>query len=701
MPSPLLAPAAIACDHPVARLAAPPPLLYNRRAMPLRVCAVSFLNSWPLVHPLTGEHLPGAPRFLDPDGQPLFEVHTALPSECARQLEQGECDVALVPVGAYAAHPEWEVVPEVGIGCRGPVLSVVLVAEVPLVDIARVHLDAASRSSALLVQLLLAARGVHPEFVTAPHREGLARVHGRDAALIIGDAALGLSGPHVHDLGNLWQATTGLPFVFAFWAARPGLLTPAHVAALQQARAYGLKHAEDLARAYRQTRLAALSQGGDPTILSENAYANYLRRSIRYSLSTKEREGLVEFLTRAREAGLVHIPGLADDDTIHVRFAGGGESEALRVARQPRPAMQVDELLARAANGGRLDLAEGIFLYENADLNALGAAADHRRQMLHPDGVVTYIIDRNVNYTNICVTRCKFCNFYTPPGAAGGYVLSRETLAEKFRETESLGGVQILLQGGLNPALDLAYYEDLFRWTKQNFKLALHALSPTEIIHIAELADLPIREVLIRLRAAGMDSLPGGGAEILDDEIRTRISPFKNTADEWLAVMREAHDLGMKTTATMVFGFQESSEQLLLHMDRLRRLQDDTHGFTAFITWPFQAEGTRLKLRDDTSPLRYLRIQALARLYLDNIPNLQVSWPTLGPEIGEVALRFGANDFGSIMIEENVVSTAGAHFMMTSAQVETHIRLAGFAPARRNMRYDRLPIAADLPRGPA
>lgn len=665
--------------------------------MPLRVCAVSFLNAWPLVHPLTGEHLPGAPRFLDERGEPLFEVTTALPSECARRLEQGECDVALVPVGAYAAHPEWEVVPEVGIGCRGPVLSVVLVSEVPLEQIARVHLDSASRSSALLVQLLLAARGVHPEFVPAPHREGLARVRGRDAALIIGDAALGLSGPHVHDLGNLWQATTGLPFVFAFWAARPGLLTPAHVAGFQKAREYGLKHAEDLAHAYRQSRLDHLDPGDvtTPPLLSENAYANYLRRSIRYSLSTKEREGLVEFLTRLRDTGLVQIPGLADDDTIHVRFAGGGASEALKVARRPRPAMQVDELLARAAAGGRLDLAEGIFLYENADLNALGAAADQRRQTLHPDGIVTYIVDRNVNYTNVCVTRCKFCNFYTPPGAADGYVLSRETLAQKFRETESLGGVQILLQGGLNPALGLAYYEDLFRWTKQNFKLALHALSPTEIIHIAELEDLPVREILIRLRAAGMDSLPGGGAEILDDEIRTRISPFKNTADEWLAVMREAHALGMKTTATMVFGFQESSEQLLLHMDRLRRLQDDTHGFTAFITWPFQADGTRLKLRDDTSPLRYLRIQALARLYLDNIPNLQVSWPTLGPEIGEVALRFGANDFGSIMIEENVVSTAGAHFMMTSAQVESHIRLAGFAPARRNMRYDRLPAAAD------
>jgi len=650
---------------------------------PLRVCAVSFLNAWPLVHPLTGEHLPGAPRFVDAAGEPLFEVSTALPSECARRLEEGLCDVALVPVAAYAA--QWEVVPEVGIGCRGPVQSVVLVSEVPLEQIARVHLDAASRSSALLVRLILAARGALPEFVVAPHGEGRVRVRGRDAALIIGDAALGLTGPHVHDLGNLWQAMTGLPFVFAFWAARPGLLTPAHVLALQQARAYGLKHAEDLARAYRSARLAA---GQDA--LSENAYANYLRRSIRYSLSTKEREGLVEFLTRARDAQLATIPGLAADDTIHVRFAGMAAPEALRVAREPRPPMQIEALLERAASGGRLDLAEGIFLYENAALTDLGAAADRRRRALHPDGVVTYIVDRNVNYTNICVTRCKFCNFYTPPGAAGGYVLSRETLAEKFRETEALGGVQILLQGGLNPELGLAYYEDLFRWTKQNFSLALHALSPTEILHIAELEDLPVREILLRLRAAGMDSLPGGGAEILDDDIRIRISPFKNTADEWLHVMREAHALGMKTTATMVFGFQETSEQLLLHMDRLRSLQDDTGGFTAFITWPFQAEGTRLKLRDDTSPLRYLRIQALARLYLDNIPNIQVSWPTLGPEIGEVALRFGANDFGSIMIEENVVSTAGAHFMMTSAQVEAHIRLAGFAPARRNMRYDRI-----------
>lgn len=660
---------------------------------PLRACAVSFLNAWPLVQPLVGELLPRERIPRGASGDPLFDVSLVLPSECARRLERGDCDLALLPVAAVAAHPEWEVVPEVGIGCRGPVQTVVLISDVPLEQIERVWLDAASRTSVVLVQLLLAGRGVRPIFEHAPHREGAARVRGRDAALVIGDAAFTLHGrfAHLYDLGDLWFQQTGLPFVFAFWAARPGVLTPEHVDALQQARDYGLKHAEELARTYREQLL----RSGAPAreVLAENAYANYLRRSIRYNLRTKEREGLVEFLTRAREAGLVEVPGLHADDPVHVRFAGAAVPQALVAARRPRPPMRAEELLGRAAAGERLDLAEGIYLYEHADLNELGAAADARRKRLHPGGVVTYIIDRNVNYTNVCVTRCKFCNFYTPPGGRGGYVLTRDELAQKFRETEALGGVQILLQGGLNPELGLAYYEDLFRWTKANFRLALHALSPTEIIHIAQLEDLPVREVLVRLREAGMDSLPGGGAEILDDEIRARISPFKNTADEWLEVMREAHRLGMKTTATMVFGFQETAEHLLLHMDRLRRLQDETGGFTAFITWPFQADGTRLKLRDDTSPARYLRLTALARLYLDNIPNLQVSWPTLGPEIGEVALRFGANDFGSVMIEENVVSQAGARFMLTADEIEAHIRLAGFQPARRNMRYERLPAS--------
>ena len=660
----------------------------------LRVQAVSFLNARPLYHTLIDpKHTPRLP-----DGSPMFDVVEALPSECAAALAAGECDLALVPVASYVDHPEWEVVPGIGIGCRGAVETVVVVAERPIESLTTIYLDGASRSSALLLRLLLHERGLKPELIAVPHGrgEGLVRdSSGEAGALIIGDAAFGLREKFEHswDLGEQWFATTGLPMVFAFWAARPGLLTPAHVEALQRARDRSLgKYAEAIAKHYRDELL----RRGDAsaTVLPEARYASYLRKTIRYGLETQQREGLVEYLSRCRAAKLIEIPGLHAEDQIHVHFAGAAAPEQLVRARTRRgELLDIDAILERAANGERIDLAEGIRIYESAPLMRLGEAADRRRSLLHGDGLVTYIIDRNVNYTNYCVTRCKFCNFYVPPTdkTGRGYVLSKDQLAQKFRETEQLGGIQILLQGGLNPELGLDYYEDLFRWTKQNFRLKLHALSPTEIIHIAQIEDLSVEEVLQRLRAAGMDSLPGGGAEILDDEVRNRISPFKNSTDEWLAVMRAAHKLGMRSSATMVFGFQETAEHLLMHMDRLRSLQDETGGFTAFITWPFQADGTRLKLRDDTSAFRYLRVQALARLYLDNIPNIQVSWPTLGPEIGEIALRFGANDFGSVMIEENVVSTAGAHFMMTAQQIERHIRLAGFEPRRRTMEYSLLP----------
>lgn len=676
----------------------------------LRVQAVSFLNGRPLYHSLLDPK--AAPRYAD--GRPMFEVVEALPADCAQALAAGDCDLALVPVASYVDHPEWEVVPGIGIGCRGPVETVVVCSAHPIEDCERIYLDGASRSSALLLRLLLHERGLCPKLERVAHGRGEELVRAaadRDdgpkvAALIIGDAAFGLQDRFAHtwDLGELWFEQTGLPMVFAFWAARPGALGPAHVEALQKARDRSLgKYAEAIAKRYREQLIARSAQDADARsaqeaeggprepVLSETHYADYLRKVIRYGLETQQREGLVEYLSRCRAAGLIEIPGLHAEDQIHVKFAGAAAPEKLVAARARRAQpLELDAILAKAAAGERLDLAEGIYLYERAPIHRLGEAADERRRALHPEPVVTYIIDRNVNYTNYCVTRCKFCNFYVPPTdkTGRGYVLSKEQLAEKFRETEELGGIQILLQGGLNPKLGLDYYEDLFRWTKANFALKLHALSPTEIIHIAQIEDLSVAEVLRRLHDAGMDSLPGGGAEILDDEIRNRISPFKNNTQEWLAVMRAAHELGMRSSATMVFGFQETAEHILMHMDRLRSLQDETGGFTAFITWPFQAEGTRLKLRDDTSAFRYLRIQALARLYLDNIANIQVSWPTLGPEIGEIALRYGANDFGSVMIEENVVSKAGAHFMMTARQIEKHIRLAGFEPRRRNMQYE-------------
>ncbi|PRQ07205.1 cyclic dehypoxanthinyl futalosine synthase [Enhygromyxa salina] len=658
----------------------------------IRVQAVSFLNGRPLYHTLIDpKHTPR-----HADGTPMFEVVEALPADCAAALTAGDCDLALVPVASYVDHPEWEVVPGIGIGCRGAVETVIVCAERPIEDATIIYLDGASRSSALLLRLLLHERGLSPQLERVEHGRGEALVrasNGTAAALIIGDAAFGLRDrfEHTWDLGAKWFETTGLPMVFAFWAARPGVLGPEHVEALQRARDRSLgKYAEAIAKQYRDELLARRDGQSTEPVLPETRYADYLRKTIRYGLETQQREGLVEYLSRCRLAGLIEIPGLHPEDQVHVSFVGAGAPEQLVAARARRTEpLDVDAILQRAAAGQRIDLAEGLFLYEYAPLMRLGEAADQRRQALHGDGNVTYIIDRNVNYTNYCVTRCKFCNFYVPPTdkTGRGYVLSREQLAQKFSETEQLGGIQILLQGGLNPELGLDYYEDLFRWTKANFSLKLHALSPTEIIHIAQIEELPVIEVLRRLQAAGMDSLPGGGAEILDDEIRNRISPFKNSTDEWLEVMRAAHALGMRSSATMVFGFQETPEHILMHMDRLRRLQDETGGFTAFIAWPFQAAGTRLKLRDDTSAFRYLRVQALARLYLDNIDNIQVSWPTLGPEIGEIALRFGANDFGSVMIEENVVSTAGAHFMMTAREIEKHIRLAGFEPRRRTMEY--------------
>ncbi len=664
----------------------------NSQTPALRVLGVSFLNARPLVAPLRTDPP------LGPDGTALFTVDEALPSVCAQALADGRCDIALVPVATLLDHPEWEVVPDIAIACRGAVQTVVVAAERPLAELSRILLDDASRSSALLLRVLLAAQGLTPTLEVVPHGEGAARVGQGVGALVIGDAAFGLAERFSHsvDLGALWFHTTGLPMVFAVWAARPGCLRPEHLEALLAAKNLGLRRIEEYARQY------AREHAGTTTSLPESDYATYLRRAIRYGLDAYEREGLVEYLSRA--SSLLQRP--EGDDTAHVRFADAGYAPLrAAVATGTASPVSVGQILDRARRGERLGLREGLLLYDEADLLELGAVADLRRAALHPEGIVSYIVDRNVNYTNVCTARCKFCNFYTPPGGPNGYVLSREILAEKFRETEALGGIQILLQGGLNPELGLAWYEELFRWTKANFSLRLHALSPTEVIHLANLEDLTIREVLIRLRAAGMDSLPGGGAELLHDEIRNRISPFKNTTDEWLEVMRQAHMLGMKTTCTMVFGFQETGDHILTHFDRLRALQDesllrDNGGcFTAFITWPFQADGTRLKLRDDTSAWRYLRLQALARLYLDNIPNIQVSWPTLGAEVGEVGLRFGANDFGSVMIEENVVSQAGAHFMLTAEQIEHHIRQAGFRPARRNMQYELLTDTPVAPSG--
>jgi len=349
----------------------------------------------------------------------------------------------------------------------------------------------------------------------------------------------------------------------------------------------------------------------------------------------------------------------------------------------------VEKIINKVMDGGRIDGDEFLQLYADADLYQLGFAADALKRKKHPDPLVTYVIDRNINYTDICVSACKFCAFFKAPEDTNGSLLSNEELRQKILETQELGGTQILLQGGLHPDKPLEFYEDMLRLMKST-GIHVHGFSPPEICHFAELSGLSVVAVLERLMAAGLDSMPGGGAEILSDRVREALAPRKCSADRWIEVMEEAHKLGMRTTATMMFGHIETIEERLEHLQRLRDLQDRTGGFTAFIPWPFQPDNTALAAAGEmekTSGFSYLRMLALSRIFLDNFDNIQASWVTQGPKIAQVSLFFGANDFGSTMIEENVVAAAGVHFRLTEDEIQHLVREAGFEPRQRLMDY--------------
>ena len=365
--------------------------------------------------------------------------------------------------------------------------------------------------------------------------------------------------------------------------------------------------------------------------------------------------------------------------------------------------MMVDSIVVKVMEGGRVSAAEALELYHRAPTHVLGRLADSIRLRKHPEGVVTYIIDRNVNYTNICVARCNFCAFYRPVGSGDGYVLGFEEIFHKIDETISVGGNQLLLQGGHNPDLPIQWYEDLFRAVKSRYpEFKLHALSPPEVLHISRLNQIPTTTVIERLVAAGLDSIPGGGAEILVDRVRKLLNCYsKASSDEWIDIMRQAHRAGLRTTATMMYGTVETREERIEHMMRLRDLQDETGGFTAFITWSYQPEHTEHGGYEETG-VDYLRTLALSRIVLDNFDNLQASWVTQGGKVGQLSLAYGANDMGSVMIEENVVRAAGAAYCMDELEIVVNIEDAGFVPKRRNMHYEILgdPIfrERDVPR---
>jgi cyclic dehypoxanthinyl futalosine synthase len=632
----------------------------------LRLVGVSYLNAQPLLHGL-----------LQGLGEDRMHVELAPPAELSRKLLEDEADAGLAPVAVLATHGGLELVPGMAIGCDGAVRSVKLVGEVPLEQMDEILLDASSRTSVVLLRILIQhlCAGREPRYCSKPPHEIIAQASGKTGGLLIGDPALEVEGRFAYelDLGAAWKELTGLPFVFAVWVARPGMLHPRDVLLLQGSLEAGLSERAKIAQAWARTR------GGDAA-----QHVAYMTHSIKYELDERALLGLREFLRRAAELKLLPETELRFTD------ASDGDDVGTRPTVSARPERSIDDLLEYAAAGGRLSFEDAMRLGRDAPLHDLGLAADARRKGLHPDEVVTYIVDRNINYTNVCTTSCRFCAFYRPVGHAEGYVLTREQLTEKINETVAAGGIQILLQGGLNPALHLEWYEELFRWMKQTFPIKLHALSPEEIWHLVRIEDLSVEDVLRRLRAAGMDSLPGGGAEVLTDRVRSKIAKAKCTSAEWIEVMRVAHRIGMRTTATMMFGTSDTLADRVLHLLKVRDLQDETGGFTAFIAWDYQHDQGTRAVAGETGTVLYLRTQALSRLVLDNVANIQTSWVTQGPGIGQLGLRYGANDMGSTMFEENVVSSAGTTFAMDAHQIERHAHASGFKVARRNMRYERL-----------
>jgi cyclic dehypoxanthinyl futalosine synthase len=612
-----------------------------------RVACVGYTNSWPLT------------RHLDPE---MFDISGSVPSEAARKLKNGEADVGLIPVASLFADGDYRVVPGLALGCDGPVASVLLAGETPISEWDAVALDGASRTSVVLAQILLRGPLGRPDLRVFGVDPGTPAFHaqGRTGAVVIGDAARNLPDRLTTriDLGEVWKTWTGLPFVFAVWAGRPDLPYEA-IEGLRRSAAQGLPE--------RQS-----APNDDRTYLTEN---------MRYDLDDRALMGLRRFAALGKAAGF-----FPKEDV---------ELYGPPVTRKRR--IDLDTLLQKGADGERLTFDEGVLLETSAPLQDLGNAAHLRRRALHPGPEVTYIISRNINYTNVCVTACKFCAFYRPKNHPEAYTLTKEQIAKKLDELVAVGGIETLLQGGLNMALGIEYYEDLFRWMKAGWpQVNLHALSPEEVFHIMNVSKLTMDETLDRLVASGMDSIPGGGAEVLVDEVRKRIAPLKCTSDEWLEVMRRAHRRGLRSSATMMFGMGETAAHRVEHLVRIRELQDEYGGFTAFICWTFVPDNTYVTPVGNTAA-DYLRTNAVARLVLDNVDNLQASWVTQGPGVAQASLYMGCNDFGSVMLEENVVSAAGSTWGMTIADVEHNIKQAGFVPVRRNMRYDHLEVRGTPP----
>ncbi len=634
-----------------------------------RLGHIQFLNCLPLYYGLVKNDV-----LLDVD------LVKAAPRDLARMLLDAELDIAPIPAIEYARHAhELVLLPEIAISSDGEVQSILLLSKRPAEELSdrTVALTDTSRTSQVLARILLERRWrVEARYAEMPP-DLPSMLREADAAMLIGDDALRAywqppEGLTTYDLGNEWTAWTGLPMVYAVWAVRRAFAEERPEAvgdvadALMRSLAYCRAHLGDISE---------YASRWEP--FAPERFRSYFD-ALSFRFGPRYRDGLMRYLAEAQRIGqLESVPELS--------VFGEGKSVA----------DGLHELALAAAEGEhRLGEDEALSLLERADMLDLGAAATVMRDRLHPGGEITFIVDRNINYTNVCVSGCRFCAFYRDPDHPEAYVIAPDELHSKVEETLALGGTAILLQGGMHPELSLEWYEQMLRDLKARYAIHVHGFGPPEVVHLACLSGLSVRDVLVRLRDAGLDSLPGGGAEILVDRVRARVSPHKASAAEWLGVMREAHLLDMSTTATMMFGGMEALAERIEHLSSIRKLQDravsDGHvGFRAFIPWSFQPTHTALEteMPAAASGWQYLRILAVSRLFLDNIANIQASWVTQGAKIGQVALAFGANDMGSTMIEENVVAAAGTRFMLAREELVRLIREAGFVPVQRDTLY--------------
>jgi len=646
-----------------------------------RIGAVSYLNTKPLIASLR-ERLGDRGR-----------LTLNLPSRLADDLRGGRLDVALIPIVEYfranAAVPgSLKIVSDAAIACRGPVWSVRLLSRVPVHRIRRLALDEGSRTSAAMVQVLLSEmHGLRPQTVPL-NMEQLPESVDADAILLIGDRAMHPARgvyEEIWDLGDRWCRHTGLPFVFAAWVARGDLVDDGLTEILQASRDDGVADIDAIARR------EAATHG-----LTTEDLTDYFHTNLHYHLGDQERVGMEMYRHKADSLGLIRPRKVPPADA-RLPLHPSADSKTPTHAMIAPATSSVRDILDKAVDGERLTPDDGLRLLESHDLAAIGSAADQISRRMHPQLYRTYNVDRNINYTNICTAVCDFCAFYRGPKSDEGYVLPREVLLQKVAETAAMGGNQILLQGGLHPKFKLDWYEEMLRDIKSAFpQINIHGFSPPELHHFTKVNKLPIKEVLSRLREAGLGSIPGGGAEILTDRVRGDMTRGKVMSDDWLNVMRVWHELGGISTATMMFGHIETLAERIEHLDRLRDLQDDTGGFTAFICWTFQPDNTQMSDIPAAGSFEYLKTQAVSRLYLDNFRNVQSSWVTQGLKMGQLALLFGANDMGSLMIEENVVAEAGTVHFLTLNQIREAIEELGFQPRQRDVFYNVVDPALEL-----